>query len=59
MKTIFDKIDPKYIEHATQGAECSTGMCVHTYHTHNIAILGIIIATTVYLVLKTRTTSHN
>ena len=27
MKTIFDKVDPKYIE-------CGTGMCEHTSHSH-------------------------
>lgn len=37
MKTIFDKIDPKYIE-------CTTGVCEHTAHSLNTP-LWVVIAT--------------
>ena len=39
MKTIFDKVDPTYLE-------CSTGVCEHVSHQHNAAI---IITIAVYL----------
>ena len=59
MKTIFDKIDPKYLEHAAQGVECSTGTCAHAYHTHNVILVGVIVACAVYLVLKKRLLTYN
>lgn len=37
MKTIFDKIDPKYIE-------CSTGACDHANHAGNGVLWFIIVA---------------
>lgn len=45
MKTIFDKIDPKYIE-------CTTGVCEHTVHTTNVymwIVVAILIAASKYL----------
>lgn len=45
MKTIFDKIDPKYLE-------CTTGTCEHTSHAGNIMIwLGVIVLSVNILVL--------
>ena len=44
MKTIFDKIDPKYVE-------CSTGVCEHAAHNHNIAlwvVVAMLLAATKY-----------
>ena len=35
MKTIFDKIDPKYIE-------CTGGMCEHTSHQMNAPLLVLV-----------------
>ena len=36
MKTIYDKIDPKYLDHAATGVECATGTCQHSVHNINI-----------------------
>jgi len=52
MKTIFDKINPKYIE-------CSTGVCEHTHHAPNMIYIGIITVMATYLVLKFSKTIHN
>jgi len=41
MKTIFDKVDPKYLE-------CTTGICEHTEHSFNPAF---IIAAVVFIIL--------
>jgi hypothetical protein len=47
MKTILDKVDPKYIE-------CSTGICDHLYHNFNsilwiASIILILIASKKFL----------
>lgn len=34
MKTIFDKVNPKYID-------CATGICEHTSHTFNTGYIAI------------------
>ena len=39
MKTIFDKIDPVYLNHAAQGIECTTGTCGHTVHSYNMPLM--------------------
>lgn len=36
MKTIFDKVDPKYIE-------CTTGACEHITHNHNTVLLPVLV----------------
>ena len=44
MKTIFDKIDPSYIE-------CATGTCEHTVHNTNIVswvVVAFIIGVSIY-----------
>jgi hypothetical protein len=43
MKTIFDKIDPVYLNHAAQGIECTTGTCGHSAHQYT-GVLFLIIA---------------
>ena len=43
MKTIFDKIDPVYLNHAAQGIECTTGTCGHSTHQYT-GVLFLIIA---------------
>ena len=48
MKTILDKIDPKYIE-------CSTGVCEHASHTTNMMLWVLI---SVALVLTTYKYRH-
>jgi hypothetical protein len=41
MKTIFDKIDPKYID-------CASGACEHSIHNSNAALwIGILVALSV------------
>ena len=42
MKTIFDKIDPKYIE-------CTTGVCEHTSHQMNAATITILVASILFV----------
>lgn len=45
MKTIFDKVDPMYIE-------CTTGTCAHVAHNTNMyvwIVVAILIATIKYL----------
>ena len=44
MKTIFDKIDTKYLEHAAHGVECSTGTCGHASHGSNALLWVVIVA---------------
>ncbi len=52
MKTIFDKIDTKYLEHTAHGVECTTGTCGHTSHSMNgvlwIVVVALLIAATKY-----------
>ena len=36
MKTIFDKVDPKYID-------CTTGLCEHASHQYNTVMLIVTI----------------
>lgn len=55
MKTIFDKIDPEYIE-------CGTGICNHVEHSHItlLYVIAVVILTfSVILMLKTKQTGHN
>ena len=57
MKTIFDKVDPQYLDHAAHGVECVTGTCGHVQHQYNmvtIAVIGIILLNAVILVYKTK-----
>lgn len=45
MKTILDKVNPKFIE-------CSTGMCEHVSHKLNFGLyIGLVVALT-YLTIK-------
>lgn len=44
MKTIFDKVDPVYLDHAARGVECATGTCGHATHQFSGAMLVISIA---------------
>jgi len=48
MKTILDKVDPKYIE-------CTTGICDHLYHNFNLilwfaSIILMFVASKKYLI---------
>ena len=55
MKTIFDKIDPKYVE-------CGTGVCEHTSHAHVLPvylIAGSILMLYLIKTLKTKIYKHN
>jgi hypothetical protein len=45
MKTIFDKIDPKYIE-------CTAGSCEHTAHSNNGVYWAILIVALMYTTYK-------
>lgn len=50
MKTIFNKIDPKYLE-------CTTGICEHPIHNINVALwcmLTVFVVTYGYTKLYTR-----
>lgn len=50
MKTIFDKVDPKYLE-------CATGACEHTSHVLNglyFAIAIVILVNAAILIYPTR-----
>jgi len=47
MKTIFDKIDTKYLEHAAHGAECATGTCEHVGHSGNGILWLVVVALTI------------
>ena len=51
MKTIFDKVDSKYLDHAAAGVECATGACGHANHSYNMLTLATIcaVALTVYV----------
>lgn len=51
MKTIFDKIDPKYLE-------CATGACEHSGHQFNVitwVIAGILLLNTYILITREKT----
>ena len=52
MKTIFDKMDNKYLEHVTQGTECSAGACDHLGQSGNGFLWTIVVFLTV-VVIKT------
>ena len=54
MKTIFDKIDPKYIE-------CTTGTCEHVTHTSNAVLFTALLVISVYMLstLITIRTNNN
>lgn len=56
MKTIFNKIDTKYLEHTAHGVECSTGVCDHQVHKSNGFLWIVVIALTV-IAFKTWKTS--
>lgn len=43
MKTIFDKIDPQYLNHATTGIDCVTGTCGHAPHAMNTITMSCIL----------------
>lgn len=43
MNTIFEKIDPKYLE-------CVTGSCEHVLHTNNMYIWFLVVAISLYSV---------
>lgn len=48
MKTILDKIDPKYLE-------CTTGLCEHSIHQHNVILwcaITVIVLNMVILACK-------
>lgn len=45
MKTIFDKMNPKYIE-------CSTGMCEHVSHKLNFGLCVVLVVALTYLSIK-------
>lgn len=48
MKTIFDKVDPKYLE-------CSTGACEHAGHQFNAVtwvVIGILLLNAVILITR-------
>lgn len=51
MKTIFDKIDPKYIE-------CAAGTCEHTQHAMNLPMYIICAAILLYIAVQTLKTSN-
>lgn len=57
MKTIFDKVDPKYLEHTASGVECMTGACSHSTHTYNaimiLSVIGVAAAMYVYRIYST------
>ena len=44
MKTIFDKIEPKYLE-------CTTGQCEHAIHAGN-GILWVVVFALAFVLLK-------
>lgn len=52
MKTIFDKVDTKYLEHTAHGIECSTGVCDHTIHKSN-GLLWVMVFSLVLITIKT------
>lgn len=57
MKTIFDKIDPQYLNHAADGVECATGACGHVQHQYNmvtIAVVCILLLNAVILLYKAK-----
>ena len=43
MKTIFDKVDPKYIE-------CTTGVCEHASHSLNAPLWMVIVTLSLVLI---------
>lgn len=45
MKTIFNKIEPKYLE-------CTTGTCEHFEHKFNIVYLSILLTAGFYIAFK-------
>jgi hypothetical protein len=49
MKTIFDKIDPKYIE-------CATGTCEHMSHSTTLPmyVATALVLPLIYIMLKTK-----
>ena len=54
MKTIFDKVDPVYLDHAARGVECATGACEHTSHQFSGAIFLLLFAVVTAITLKSR-----
>lgn len=51
MKTIFDKIDPKYVE-------CTSGVCEHASHNVN-AIIWVIVAFTIFACIYKHDNKNN
>ena len=47
MKTILDKIDPKYIE-------CTAGVCEHTSHAHVLPVYVVAVLAVVCVLYRTR-----
>lgn len=45
MKTIFDKVDPKYLE-------CGTGVCDHVAHSSVLPMYIITVLLLVYITIK-------
>lgn len=58
MKTIFDKVDPVYLDHAARGVECATGTCGHTTHQFSGAMLVISIVTVAMICFTVSRTSQ-
>lgn len=54
MKTIFDRVDPIYLDHAARGVECATGACGHTSHQFSGAIILLLFAVITIITLKSR-----
>ena len=52
MKTIFDKVDPKYIE-------CGTGVCEHATHSHVLPLYVVAVSIVVFYAIKVLKTRIN
>ena len=52
MKSIFDRIDPVYLDHTKQNIECMAGTCEHTSHAHilPVYILGVLLVVSILYV---------
>jgi len=42
MKTIFDKVDPQYLDHVAHGTQCVTGTCGHIQHQYNMLVIAVV-----------------
>ena len=45
MKTIFDKVDPRYID-------CATGVCEHTNHAPNLMYMAILTGALLFVLTR-------